>query len=292
MRQDGAGKVVQPAFQPAAAIKSSSSLAAPTPILKQIETKTADGKRRITPMFIPLNDDNGPAGSHATNNIMPSSIEFGSKSSETSTVEIKQRAHEEPTIIPPPAERATGEPTSKLDNRLKKMATAPPQKAEPMTVPTDPQQQQQQQLSAPSSTIQPAANQKLMDRTRQPATYPTGKATVIQGHSFKAFGEVRVQIQNNTVKTSYGTLSRVVGVVVTAQRVERKLWETVVGSPIVCFAVGAKYAIVCSQDHTIRMVDIKTGTPVFPVLSLTSPAVLSAFVSMRERKREEAVQLQ
>ncbi|EAA05842.4 AGAP009488-PA, partial [Anopheles gambiae str. PEST] len=236
MRQDGADKVVQPASQPAAAIKSSSSLAAPTPILKQIETKTADGKRRITPMFIPLNDDNGPA-LHATNNIMPSSIEFGSKSSETST------------------------------------------KAEPMTVPTDPQQQQQQQLSAPSSTIQPAANQKLMDRTRQPATYPTGKATVIQGHSFKAFGEVRVQIQNNTVKTSYGTLSRVVGVVVTAQRVERKLWETVVGSPIVCFAVGAKYAIVCSQDHTIRMVDIKTGTPVFPVLSLTSPAVLSAFSS-------------
>uniref|UniRef100_A0A182VNK0 Protein HIRA n=1 Tax=Anopheles merus TaxID=30066 RepID=A0A182VNK0_ANOME len=281
MRLDDASKAVQPASQPAVAIKSSSSLAAPTPILKQIETKTADGKRRITPMFIPLNDDNGPAGSHATNNIMPSSIEFGSKSSETSTVEIKQRAHEEPTIIPPPTERATGEPTSKLDNRLKKMATAPPQKAEPMTVPTDPQQQQQQQqqLSAPSSTIQPAANQKLMDRTRQPATFPTGKATVIQGHSFKAFGEVRVQIQNNTVKTSYGTLSRVVGVVVTAQRVERKLWETVVGSPIVCFAVGAKYAIVCSQDHTIRMVDIKTGTPVFPVLSLTSPAVLSAFSS-------------
>uniref|UniRef100_A0A182PA84 Protein HIRA n=1 Tax=Anopheles epiroticus TaxID=199890 RepID=A0A182PA84_9DIPT len=270
-KQDDRSKAAQPLAQPVVAIKSSSSLSTPTPILKQIETKTADGKRRITPMFIPLNDDNGPV-SHATNNI-PSSIEFGSKSSETSNVEMKPIAHEEPTIVPPAMESPMGEPTSKLDNRLKKMATAAPLRAEPLATPTD------QQSATSGTNQQPVPSQKLMERTRQPATYPTGKATIIQGNSFKASGEVRVQIQNGTVKTSYGTLSRVVGMVVNAQRVERKIWETVVGSPIVCFAVGAKYAIVCSQDHTIRMLDIKTGTPVFPVLSLTSPAVLSSFSS-------------
>uniref|UniRef100_A0A182M5Q8 Protein HIRA n=1 Tax=Anopheles culicifacies TaxID=139723 RepID=A0A182M5Q8_9DIPT len=241
----------------------SSSLTTPTPILKQIETKTADGKRRITPMFIPLNDDNGIA-SNATSNI-PTTIEFGSKSSETMTpVETKQLASEEPNIT-----LTSVEPTSKLDNRLKRIATVPPQKAEPLA---------SVEQSTGSSSIQPASNQKLVERTRPP-TYSTGKATVIQGNSFKAFGELRVQVQNNSVKTAYGTLCRVVGLIVNTQRIEKKIWETVVGSPVVCFAVGAKCAIICSQDHTIRMVDIKTGTPVFPVLSLTSPAVQSVFSS-------------
>uniref|UniRef100_A0A182VUX0 Protein HIRA n=1 Tax=Anopheles minimus TaxID=112268 RepID=A0A182VUX0_9DIPT len=241
----------------------SSSLTTPTPILKQIETKTADGKRRITPMFIPLNDDNGIA-TNATNNI-PTTIEFGSKSSETMTpVETKQLASEEPTIT-----LTSAEPTSKLDNRLKRIATVPPQKADPLA---------SAEQSTGSGSLPPASNQKLVERTRPP-TYSTGKATVIQGNSFKAFGEVRIQVQNNSVKTAYGTLSRVVGLVVNAQRVEKKIWETVVGSPVVCFAVAAKCAIVCSQDHTIRMVDIKTGTPIFPVLSLTSPAVQSVFSS-------------
>uniref|UniRef100_A0A182Y5W5 Protein HIRA n=1 Tax=Anopheles stephensi TaxID=30069 RepID=A0A182Y5W5_ANOST len=245
------------------AIQSSSSLAAPTPILKQIETKTADGKRRITPMFIPLNDDNG-VPSNATNN-MPTAIEFGSKSSENSVnVEPKQLVSEEPTVPLPT------EPSSKLDNRLKRIATVPPQKADASAGSTE--------QTTGSSSSQPASNQKLVERTR-PVTYSTGKATVIQGNSFKAFGEVRVQVHNNSVKTAYGTLCRVVGLVVNAQRVERKVWETVVGSPVVCFAVAAKCALVCSQDHTIRMLDNKTGTPVFPVLSLTSPAVQCTFSS-------------
>uniref|UniRef100_A0A182QHA6 Protein HIRA n=1 Tax=Anopheles farauti TaxID=69004 RepID=A0A182QHA6_9DIPT len=253
-------------------IQSSSSLATPAPILKQIETKTADGKRRITPMFIPLNDDN-EAVSHVTNNI-PSTIEFGSKSSETmSNAGMKQLQNDEPSVPPvlPMSVTETAEPaaTSKLDNRLKKMATLPPQKAEPLAAGDQPT----------TGTVQSAVSQKLVERTRLPM-YSSGKATVIQGSSFKAFGEMRVQVQNNSVKTSYGTLSRVVGMVVSvAQRTEKKIWETVVGSPVVCFAVGAKCAIICSQDHTIRLLDVKTGTPVFPVLSLTSPAVQSAFSS-------------
>ncbi|XP_053672467.1 protein HIRA homolog [Anopheles nili] len=270
-QQQNNGMLAKLPSQPpiAGVIQSSSSLSAPIPILKQIETKTADGKRRITPMFIPLNDDNG-------NNLlsanMPSSLEFGSKSSGTlSNMEMKPISNDESNI--PPSMSTLQEPTetpSKLDNRLKKIVTEPPQKAEPLVQSTE---------STNGSIIShPTLNQKLVDRTRLPS-YSTGKAAVLQGNSFKAFGEVRVQIQNNSVKTSYGTLCRVAAMCVNAQRVERKIWETVIGSPVVCFAICAKYAIICSQDHTIRFLDIKTGTPVFPVLCLTSPAVQSAFSS-------------
>uniref|UniRef100_A0A182IV44 Protein HIRA n=1 Tax=Anopheles atroparvus TaxID=41427 RepID=A0A182IV44_ANOAO len=262
---------VQPTHPMTIQSSSSSLSQTPTPILKQIETKTADGKRRITPMFIPLNDDNG-AVVNATN--VPSSIEFGSKSSGEgiSNVELKQIASEEHETAAAPSVNVinVAEPAFKLDNRLKKAVTVPPQKADPMP--------QTEHVAGSSTLNPPAPNQKLVDRTRQ-STYTTGKATVIQGNSFKAFGEVRVQVQNNSVKTSYGTLCRVVGMSVNAQRMERKIWETVVGSPVVCFAVGAKYAIICSQDHTIRVLDIKAGTPVFPVVSLTSSAIQSAFSS-------------
>ncbi|XP_058062558.1 protein HIRA homolog [Anopheles bellator] len=254
--------------QNAVPIKSSSSVH--TPILKQIETKTADGKRRITPIFIPLNDDNGPA-SGATN--FSPTIQFGSKSSESMpSVDCKPLVSDDSSQLTVTSTLETIEPTCKLDNRLKKMpVTVAPLKAEPMTVQTE------QSVTATVS-LAPTPSQKLVERTRLP-TYATGKATVIQGSSFKAFGEVRVQIQNNSVKTSYGTLCRVAGLTVNAQRTEKKIWETVVGSPVVCFAVSAKYAIVCSQDYTIRLLDIKTGTPIFPVISLSSPAVQSAFSS-------------
>ncbi|XP_050101416.1 protein HIRA homolog [Anopheles aquasalis] len=255
----------------AMAIQSSSSLSAHAPILKQIETKTADGKRRITPMFIPLNDDNGGAIAGVANSTP--GIVFGSKSSESlPSNDLKPLINDESSQLTATSTMESIDNNAcKLDTRLKKLATAPPpQKAEAIS-------NQSEQSVVRASIATP--NQRLVDRTRQPAS-ATGKATVIQGNSFKAFGEVRVQIQNNCVKTSYGSLGRVVGVMVTPpQRTEKKLWETVVGSPIVCFAVGAKYAVVCSQDYTIRLLDIKTGTPVFPVLTLTSPAVQNAFSS-------------
>lgn len=105
-----------------------------------------------------------------------------------------------------------------------------------------------------------------------------GKAVAIKGVAIKSAGEwLRVQVQNGFMSTSIGALNKIICFDVRAP--DKKFWEVLVGSPIVNFNSCPKYAIVCSIDGTVRVISIKTGAFVLPILNLSSPGILTAFVS-------------
>lgn len=52
------------------------------------------------------------------------------------------------------------------------------------------------------------------------------------------------------------------------------------GSPIVNLNFCHKYAMLCSLDGTLRLVDMDTGKAKLPVISLSTAAVQCAFVSI------------
>lgn len=85
------------------------------------------------------------------------------------------------------------------------------------------------------------------------------------------------QAVNNNASTTFGPLCKVECAFGKHQR--NTLWEMYVGSPVVNFSLSAKYVLICSQDGTIRFVDIKNGILTLPVIKLFSPAILSVFVS-------------
>ncbi|XP_055592877.1 protein HIRA homolog isoform X2 [Uranotaenia lowii] len=236
------------------------------PILKQIETKTSDGKRRITPMFIPLND---------TVTTPLSSNEFSSSSaskSEIIKVETISDDPPQPTTIPktngtdliPSHSSKLEDKTGKLDNRLKKMTLAPAQ--------VDSIPEGDSSESAAKSSI---SQQNLRQITQPPPA--SGKANPLPGVQTRGVGDYRIQIANNSIKSGYGALCRIVGNLLSVPRADKKVWETVIGSPVVSVAVSRKNVLLCSLDGGIRFLDIGTGSPLLPVISLTSPVVLSCF---------------
>lgn len=244
--------------QPPVALQSSTSQETQRPILKQIETKTADGKRRITPMFVPLNDDADVPAS--------GSGQFSSSSAASKSSIITVEQQPEPTGVKNVSEidieNLTAQ-TAKLDSRLKKCsAPEPPGRTE--SIP-----------DVGTSTKSPA---KRPDGSYQPVL--SGKASPIKGNTVRAMGEYRVQVTNGAMKTGYGPLGKVVTNLLTLPRPDKKLWETVIGSPVVSFSVARKYVLLCSMDGSIRFLDIHTGSPVLPVMSLTSPVVHCTFVSI------------
>ncbi|KXJ79512.1 hypothetical protein RP20_CCG000587 [Aedes albopictus] len=243
-------------------LKSSTSQETQRPILKQIETKTADGKRRITPMFIPLNDE-AEVPTAGTG-------QFSSSSASKSSIMTVETRPEPPT--PSTSSNANGididiealtAQTAKLDSRLKKVTKIPPPVR--ATIPPDPEKPSTQHSPERTSiTIHPVVS---------------GKATAIQGPSVKALGDYRIQVVNGAVKTGYGPLCRVTVNLLSLPRADKKLWDTIIGSPVSSFAVSKKYVLLASMDGSIRFLDILNGSPVLPVMSMTSPVIHSTFSS-------------
>lgn len=246
-----------------AEIQSSASQEAQRPILKQIETKTADGKRRITPMFIPLNDDaDAPppsgGGQFSSSTASKSSIITVEKQPEPATVQSKTDA----TNGNEPAIDSLVDQTVKLDIRLKKrVPKEPPARTE----------------FIPDVSIKRTSPASRLESGSQSQPVVSGKAAALKGTSIKAMADFRVLVTNGSIKTGYGMLCRVVGNLLTVPRQDKKIWETVIGSPVVCFAVSRKHVVFCSMDGSIRFVDIQTGSPILPVMSLTSPVLHCSF---------------
>ncbi|XP_062549225.1 protein HIRA homolog isoform X2 [Armigeres subalbatus] len=241
-------------------IQSSASQDSQRPILKQIETKTADGKRRITPMFIPLNDEADVPTS--------GSGQFSSSTASKSSIVTVEKVPESVTSISV-ATNGIGinfenlaAQTAKLDSRLKKVSKQdpPPGRA---VLPSD-----------PATTIALHSPEKL-SVTIQPVL--SGKASPVQGAGIKAIGDYRIQVTNGAVKTGYGPLGKVLVNLMSLPRADKKLWETVIGSPVCSFAVAKRFVLLCSMDGSIRFLDIQNGSPILPVMSLTSPVIHSTF---------------
>ncbi|EDS35707.1 histone transcription regulator [Culex quinquefasciatus] len=232
-------------------------------IMKQIETKTADGKRRITPMFIPLNDDVGePAVGSSGNGQFSSST--ASKSSiitvEKADEPVPSTSRSSSNVVDQDDIDKLTEDTVKLDIRLTKCANQPPTTAVfPPDPPEDPKKK------APIQT---------MDTGPPPVT---GKATPLPKTTLRVHGNYRVQVQNDSIKTGFGVLCKVIGHLITLPKDDKKIWETLIGSPVVCVSLSKKTVLCCSLDGSIRFLDIHTGAPILPAMSLTSPAVHCCF---------------
>ncbi|XP_016994371.2 protein HIRA homolog [Drosophila takahashii] len=224
------------------------------PISKQTETRTKDGKRRITPMFIPLHED-GP--------ISLNSQIVSSSSGPAITAAV--------SCVSPPAEGGAATPLmpleplvskadlGRLDSRLK---TSQPASQRRQSLPFDPGQTSElprsPRLEEHQSSTSGPSNLNVT---------ATGKSEFV-----KAALDYRVHVSNGHLKTNLGMLAKV-----TASDSKEMLWEFYVGSPIVNLNLCGKYAMLCSLDGSMRLISMETGCPVFPAISLTSSAVHCAF---------------
>lgn len=252
-------KETPPATFKAPQISSTSVAPSPNkPILKQVETKTADGKRRITPMFIPLTDET-PAPP----------MELSSSSQARSQIVIEKKT-DAPVTEPAPKSAYLLDQISqhneplKLDTRLTYRDT--PQKPKSSFGEANP-------LASPAMVT----TKNAIPVVRMNA----GKAQpVVGGQCVKIVNDSRVQVFNDSNKTQFGTISRVVCTSMSQQKpTDKKSWELVVGSTVTAFSICSKYVMIGAMDGSVRLIHIKNGRLVVPVLNQCSPIVFSSFVS-------------
>lgn len=227
------------------------------PILKQVETKTKDGKRRITPMFIPLTEETPAA-----------STELSSSSQARSQIVIEKKVDPPVTETPPQALPMTNSVTEplKLDTRLTYRET--PNRPKTSFGDTT-------ALASPATPMATTKNSIPVVRMN------AAKAqAVVGGQCVKIAGDFRVQVINDSNKTQFGTISRVVCMSLLQQHAaDKKMWEVAVGSTVTAFSLCSKYVLIGAMDGSVRLIHIKNGRLVVPILNQTSPIVLSAFVS-------------
>jgi protein HIRA/HIR1 len=224
------------------------------PILKQVETKTADGKRRITPMFIPLTEDTPAAP-----------MELSSSSSSRSQVVI-----EKPEAKPTPQQELQPTPPVQVDQKLDTRLAFRDTPQKPKTSFGD--------VATPVASPAMLTTKNAIPVVRMTA----GKAkALVGGQCVKIANDFRVQVMNDASKTHFGTISRVVCINMTQQQsTDKKVWELVVGSTVTAFSICSKYVLIGAMDGSVRLIHIKTGMLVVPVLNQASPIMLSAFVSI------------
>ncbi|EDW49387.1 GM17533 [Drosophila sechellia] len=229
------------------------------PISKQTETRTKDGKRRITPMFIPLHED-GPTSLNM--NIVSSS------GSATTALTSCSAAVGAVSAAPPTESAATPlmplEPlVSKIDlGRLDSRLKTQPASQRRQSLPFDPGQS--------NEMLRTPRLEEHQSSTSSPSNLnvtATGKSEFV-----KAALDYRLHVSNGHLKTQHGMLAKV-----TASDSKEMLWEFYVGSPLVNLNLCGKYAMLCSLDGSMRLISMDTGCPVFPAISLTSSAVHCAF---------------
>ncbi|KAL7743061.1 hypothetical protein ACLKA6_005804 [Drosophila palustris] len=227
-------------------------------ISKQTETRTKDGKRRITPVFIPLNDLSEPlsaiGGSIASNNSNNNSnnnnnnIEGRVGVGAGAGAAIGVGVGVEPLMPEPLYGRGVDQSRSNL--MLPPAATA-------------------------TAAIAPRRNsmQLLSDLNSSNTLGPKLQITANSKCEFtKTAQDYRIHVQNGHLKTGYGMVAKV-----TAQLSREQLWEMYVGSPVINVNLCSKYVMLCSLDGSMRLLAMSTGCPIFPAISLTSAAVHCAF---------------
>lgn len=240
------------------------------PISKQIETRTSDGRRRITPVFIPLTEDppSSDSFSSSTRNTSQILIEkvidnaFKPKEKEIESVSVPT-----PTFKPPMTTPEIPQKDSDLmDSRIANISRVPPLNSSNLkTVET-------LSVSYPDSPSK-NANKNFVPVIKLNA----GKAAPLtQGQGSKTVNEFRCQVYNDHISSAHGKICRIICYNLLLQ-IDKKIWEIFVGSPVCSFAVCSKFVLLCSMDGTVRILDVKTGSFVFPVLHMTSPCVHSTF---------------
>ncbi|XP_065366147.1 protein HIRA homolog [Calliphora vicina] len=260
-------------------------------INKQMETRTKDGKRRITPVFIPLNQD--VAETTATTNVHLNSfirtsteVTASAMSTDgeaviatTSSAAVKETkpVASSSTSLTIPKANITDQERGRLDSRLVKSTSAKP-RVEPFTVskeslqafPHFKQTPQHFGTDANNASSSSTATKSYQASTMGPKISIT--ATTKCEYQKTAL-DYRIHVHNGFVPTNNGLLAKI-----TVFRLATgKLWETFVGSPIVNFNFCLKCVMLCSLDGSMRLLDLQTGSPLMPIISLTTAAIQCAF---------------
>ncbi|XP_055844471.1 protein HIRA homolog [Episyrphus balteatus] len=217
-------------------------------INKQTETRTADGKRRITPVFIPLNQEPGD---------VPVTVINSSSRPKNDAIIVAEKqfvSYADTSAMKPIITEAE---QTRLDNRLTKSTLA-----------ISPSQASQTVLKS-----FPAVSSSSTSNTKPQIS----NGPVLHGHKNevnKSAQDYRIHVQNSALTTSMGPLSKVICWAVNGNE---KIWEIFIGSQVASSCLSSKYLIVCSVDGTLRILSLSTGNTVFPIINLASAAVQCAF---------------
>ncbi|KAJ0180756.1 hypothetical protein K1T71_004160 [Dendrolimus kikuchii] len=224
------------------------------PMDRQIETRTSDGKRRITPVFIPLTqaDANESLGSQ------PGGTENCFSTSSQSKSRIRVEVRDDIIIHPNVSNHATSNLQNNsrtsdngLDNRLRKRGAAglPGPKAEDLQ-----------------------AKRPCGEAPRGGGGLPA-PALGVAGPVVRAAGPLRLQIVNKAFSTHYGTLSRL-QLIPNNSASNDPVWETYLGSPVTCIACDARWSCVACADGTLHAWRLARAhaTRALPPIALMSQA--------------------
>ncbi|XP_036343366.1 LOW QUALITY PROTEIN: protein HIRA homolog [Rhagoletis pomonella] len=256
-------------------------------VRKQTETRTADGKRRITPVFVALNQDvsESPNTSHLVSNSPAVTAWNSNTSTAITTASISAEVN-------PPGTSTFAKPTITeaqeicLDARLIKTTSSAaklqPQKAENSSVKTFPLiVTSKSSTSAPFSGATTLATDHLPTAVKPYQASTTGPKLVINSNTKCEFQKTaldhRVHVHNGYLGTGSGFLAKVTGYNIQRPAQIEKLWEILVGSPIVNLNFCHKHVMLCSMDGTLRLMDMHTGRAKMPVISISSAAVQCTF---------------
>lgn len=228
-------------------------------ISKQTETRTKDGKRRITPVFIPLNDLSEPL-SGIGSSIVSSSGTISSPSGNNSNTNMSAMdsgngAAAAGVGVGVGVEPLMPEPLYGRGDQTSRLMLPPAPAAATAIVPRRNSMQLLCDLNS-SNTLGP----KLQISANSKCEFT------------KSSQDYRIHVQNGHLKTGYGMVAKV-----TAQLSREQLWEMYVGSPVINVNLCSKYVMLCSLDGSMRLLAMQTGCPIFPAISLTSAAVHCAF---------------
>ncbi|XP_052757465.1 protein HIRA homolog [Galleria mellonella] len=213
------------------------------PMDRQIETRTSDGKRRITPVFIPLTnaDANESLGSQ------PGGMENCFSTSSQSKSRIRVEVRDDIVIHPNVSNHAinTSQGSTRLndnglDQRLRKRTAAalPGPRADDVAA-------KRGRSPGPAAAAAVAA-------AAAPAPPPLpAPALGAAGPVVRAAGSLRLQIVNKAYNTHYGTLSRL-QLLPNNSVSNDPVWETYLGSPVTCVACDARWACVSCADGLLH----------------------------------------
>ncbi|KRG07085.1 protein HIRA homolog isoform X2 [Drosophila mojavensis] len=230
-------------------------------ISKQTETRTKDGKRRITPMFIPLNDLSEPISTMGSSSISSSGIGTGSNAIQSNSNSTNSGNHSLGT-----AGAGTTNAVSGVEPLMPEPLFTRPEPVGRLMLPP---------AATATAAIAPRRNsmQLLSDSNSSNTLGPKMQITANSKCEFtKSSQDYRIHVQNGHLKTGYGMVAKV-----TAQLSREQLWEMYVGSPVINVNLCSKYVMLCSLDGSMRLLAMPTGCPIFPAISLNSVAVHCTF---------------
>lgn len=257
-------------------------------ITKQIETRTKDGKRRITPMFIPLSQDMDVDQQPAAAAVRP--VGASTIVSALQTVSVIP-----PAVLLDSVTAGSAEQQSRMDARLAKMA---PAKTSSTLVFDD---LQSSNCLAISGAVVGSANHNNNNRMTTTLLTSTGsRPEVFNAGMARVVGTRRLIVQNHFQKATPATptaIHRVVchrndqqqmgGASKRHEAATAPLWQYVTGSAICNFNCSIRYIVVGCVDGTVCFLDINCGRLILPVITMANAVVQSAFALAEEGSAAE-----